>query len=112
MMKRVTLGGIRMPLVGCLAILGVFIAGFVLLFLIGYAKVKSSRSVPSHSVTGQAGFSPSVAAGSPRAMDSPSRLPFTPPEGFVVRPVRRELPCGATVEAYLLIPAYANPCGQ
>jgi hypothetical protein len=108
-------GAIRMPLVGCLAVSGVFIALFVLLVIVGYAKVRSANTVSSPlrpgSPTGQ-GQPPlqrATPSGSPSA---PSPLPFTPPEGYVVRPVRSELPCGATVEAYLVVPAYASPCGQ
>lgn len=105
-----------MPLVGCLAIIGVFMAAFVLLFLFGYARVKSytrAANALHPSSAGQVGSSLPGAGGSPPASDAaPSRLPFAVPDGFVVRPVRRELPCGATVEAYLLIPTYSNPCGQ
>lgn len=113
MMIRRSRGGVRMPLVGCLALIGVLGAIFVLVLLTGYAKVKAASahrlSVPLHEGQARAGSPPPVAS---TPTQDATRLPFTPPDGFVVRPVRRELPCGATVEAYLLIPTYDSPCGQ
>lgn len=103
-----------MPLVGCLALIGVLGAIFVLALLTGYAKVKASTSHPLLQGQGRAQAlpSPSSSAVDSTASGESPRLPFAPPPGYVVRPVRRELPCGATVEAYLLIPAYDSPCGQ
>ena len=46
-----------------------------------------------------------------RAKASSNSVPFQVPEGYVVRKVLRQHPCGEVSTYYVVMPKYDEPCG-
>jgi hypothetical protein len=96
---------VRLPLFGCITLVGLAIGFAFMLFLYGYFKIKyglvGSQSVRLPKEARKMGLSP--ASGT---------APFDVPAGYVVRTVVRRHPCGKESVYYVVLPAFDEPCGD
>jgi len=90
----------RLPLFGCIALVGLVIGFVFMIFIYGYFKVKAGMSKPAW-----------LGVENARAKASSDSVPFQVPEGYVVRKVLRQHPCGEVSTYYVVMPKYDEPCG-
>lgn len=96
----------RLPLFGCIAVIGVAIGFVFLMLLYGYFRVKymlESQNVKVPEKARRVGLEPDK--------EPVLGIPFEVPDGYVVRTVVRRLPCGQEQRYFIVMPVL-DPCRQ
>jgi hypothetical protein len=97
----------RLPLFGCLLLVGLAIGLLFMVFLYGYFKIR-------HGLSGSSSVRRELPKEARKMGLSPASgtAPFDVPPGYVVRTVVRRQPCGKESVYYVVLPAFDEPCGS